>query len=243
MTMSSLAESAYSALRTLGNARGEETLNRVLEVRGEGGQEPAAWKIVVADPRAKSGVREIEVRKGKITGETSPRMPRATDQPMDLNLLNLDSEGAMEVVATQTDAVNTAERISYTLANGADSGTPVWTVRVQPPRQGPPTSMQIAADTGAIIASTMPATTLDPVAAYATTEATGRAPASTVTETEVREPGAAVNAEDGSEPDQKHFKRFRDSSVEVHVPSVPKVARKVIRQAERPVRLLRRILP
>src|SRR5438046_561206 len=57
LATSGFAETAYSALWIVSARRGEEIFQRVIEVRGDGKREPTAWTIVLADPRARSGVR------------------------------------------------------------------------------------------------------------------------------------------------------------------------------------------
>ena len=60
------ADTAYNALRVLGKRDGQDILNHVIEVRGKGGTpQPTVWKIVIDDPHARGGVREVEVEKGK----------------------------------------------------------------------------------------------------------------------------------------------------------------------------------
>src|SRR5436309_593660 len=94
-------DSAYQALRSLGAERGRDQLNRVIEVQGRSGApQPNSWKIVLDDPAARGGVREIEVKKGAIVSERTPvRNYSGTGESalMDFKKLNLDSEGAFTV--------------------------------------------------------------------------------------------------------------------------------------------------
>src|SRR2546425_5296953 len=94
-------ESAYQALRVVGNERGQDVLNHVIEVQGRNGApQPSVWKIVFDEPSARGGVREVEVAKGKIVSERTPvRTYSGTSEGavMDFHKLNLDSEGAFTV--------------------------------------------------------------------------------------------------------------------------------------------------
>jgi len=90
-------DSAYKALRIAGGGD-QSVLNHVIEVRGvKGDPQPPVWKIVVDDPNARGGVRELEVSGGKIVSEHAPVRNYAGSSAgtaMDFKRLNLDSEGA-----------------------------------------------------------------------------------------------------------------------------------------------------
>src|SRR5437660_1592525 len=91
-------ETAYEALRTVGNAKGQAVLNHVVEVKGRAGNpQPETWKILIDDPAARGGVRELEVAKNQIVSERTPVKSYAgagENAVMDFGRLNLDSEGA-----------------------------------------------------------------------------------------------------------------------------------------------------
>src|SRR5437867_2269029 len=87
------AETAYTALRVVGKESGKEALNHVVELRGRSGSpDPAVWLVVLGEPRARGGIRELEVQRGKIIGERAPAA-RALGTAMNFNQLNLDSDG------------------------------------------------------------------------------------------------------------------------------------------------------
>lgn len=121
----SAAETAYTALRVVGKQNGADVLNRVVEVRGRSGTPaPPSWKIVLNDPNARGGIRELEVQGGKIISERTP-VTRTTGTPIDFNQLNLDSEGALTVVNQETQKAGlNFDRIDYILQAG--SSGPVW---------------------------------------------------------------------------------------------------------------------
>ncbi len=85
---------AYTALRLIGNLRGEETLKQVLAVSGESGNpQPGMWTIVLDDPAARGGVRELQIVSNQVASERTPvSSDLAGGKTIDLNQLNLDSE-------------------------------------------------------------------------------------------------------------------------------------------------------
>lgn len=146
------ADTAYSALRVVGKREGQETLNRVVELRGlRGAPDPQVWKIVLDDPRARGGVREVEVQKGKIIGERTPTS-RNLGTPMNFNQLNLDSEGAFTVANQEAQKANVPfDRVDYTLKSGTNGGAPVWNLELFDGRNGRVGMLTIAADSGTVL--------------------------------------------------------------------------------------------
>ena len=146
-------DSAYNALRVVGHSQGKDALNRVLELRGRGGSpQPAVWKITLDEPRARGGIREIEVQRGKIIGERTPAAARTAGSPMNFNQLNLDSDGAF-TVANQEAQKSAApfDHVDYLLRSGTGGGAPVWQLELSDSKLGRAGSIDIAADTGTIL--------------------------------------------------------------------------------------------
>lgn len=146
------ADTAYSALRVVGKRDGQDTLNRVLELRARGGTpHPAVWKVVIEEPRARGGVREIEVQRGRIIGERTPTA-RTVGAPMNFNQLNLDSEGAFTIADQEAQkAVLPFDRVDYLLKSGSNGGAPVWELELFETRTGRVGLMTIAADSGTVL--------------------------------------------------------------------------------------------
>lgn len=146
------ADSAYSALRVLGKRDGQEVLNHVVEVRGRDGMpQPAVWKIVIDDPRARGGVREVEVQRGKIVSERTPTS-HGTSSAMNFNQLNLDSEGAFTIANQEAQKGNVPfDHIDYLLRAGTGGGAPVWQMDLVDGRNGHVGSVDIAADSGSVL--------------------------------------------------------------------------------------------
>lgn len=146
------ADTAYSALRVLGKRDGQEVLNHVLELRGRNGTpQPGTWKIVVDDPRARGGVRELEVAHGKIVSERTPTS-HGTGNPMNFNQLNLDSEGAFTIANQEAQKTSVPfDHIDYFLKAGTGSGAPVWQLELFDGKNGRVAAMDIAADSGSVL--------------------------------------------------------------------------------------------
>lgn len=146
------ADTAYSALRVIGKRDGQETLNRVIELRGRGGTpQPAVWKVIIDEPRARGGVREIEVQRGKIIGERTPTS-RGAGSPMNFNQLNLDSEGAFTIANQEAQKVGALfDHMDYLLKSGSNGGAPIWELELFDGRNGRAGLITVAADSGTVL--------------------------------------------------------------------------------------------
>lgn len=146
------AETAYNALRVVGKRDGQEVLNHVLELRARNGApNPDVWKVVIEEPRARGGVRELEVQRGKIIGERTPTS-NGPGRPMNFNQLNLDSEGAFTIANQEAEKSRVPfDRVDYTLKSGTNGGAPVWDLELLDSRNGRLGSITIAADSGTVL--------------------------------------------------------------------------------------------
>lgn len=147
------SDTAYKALRVFGKQEGEKLLNHVVELRGRNGvPQPQVWKITASDPAARAGLSEIEVQRGSIISQRTPTAKSGSPGPvLDLNRLNLDSDGAFTVAdkEMQTSAIP-FDRVDYVLRCAAAGEAPVWHLELFD-RGGKVASMRIAADTGTVI--------------------------------------------------------------------------------------------
>lgn len=146
------SDTAYSALRIIGKRDGQESLNRVIELRGRSGMpQPAAWKVIIDEPRARGGVREIEVQRGKVSAERTPTT-RSPGAPMNFNQLNLDSEGAFTVANQEAQKAGVPfDHVDYLLRSGTGGGAPVWTLELFDGKNGRMGFIEIAADSGSVL--------------------------------------------------------------------------------------------
>jgi hypothetical protein len=153
-------DTAYQALRTVGSQRGAEVLKHVIEVEGRGGvPEPATWRIVLDDPAATGGVRELDVAHGKIVAEHTPVQAyggSAQAALIDFSKLNLDSAGAFTVAEKQAEKARIGfDSVDYTLRTGdGPNANPVWVIHMMDSSQHSLGMLTLAADTGAIVGTT-----------------------------------------------------------------------------------------
>lgn len=147
---------AYTALRLIGNLRGEETLKQVLAVSGESGNpQPGMWTIVLDDPAARGGVRELQIVSGQVASERTPvGSELAGGKTIDLNQLNLDSDGAYQV-AQEEAKKNGAnfDQASYRLSVDPDTGKPLWVVHLLDSQRQDVGMVKVAADNGTLVSS------------------------------------------------------------------------------------------
>jgi hypothetical protein len=146
-------DTAYKALRVFGKQQGDKLLNRVVELRGRNGvPQPQVWKITASDPAARGGLQEIEVQRGRIISQRTPTAhANGFDATMDLNQLNLDSDGAFTVADQEMRQHSTPfDRVDYVLRSPGQGRPPVWHLELFD-HGGKVAAMQIAADSGAIL--------------------------------------------------------------------------------------------
>ncbi|MEI6561110.1 MAG: hypothetical protein WCO68_03390 [Verrucomicrobiota bacterium] len=152
-------ESAYQALRIVGEERSKTLLNNVIEVKGRNGaSQPDAWTVLLNDPLARGGVREIEVSKGRIVSERTPVKAysgQGEGSLLNFTLLNLDSDGAFAVAEAEArNAKIGFYGADYLLRSGENGAAPLWVVQLLDRQQHSLGSVNIAADTGAVIEKT-----------------------------------------------------------------------------------------
>jgi len=146
------ADTAYSALRAVGKRDGIESLNRVIELQGKSGSpNPQTWKVLLDEPRARGGVREIEVQRGKIVSERTPTS-RSSGRPMNFNQLNIDSDGVFTIINQEAQKMSVPfDRVDFLLRSGTNGGAPIWEVELFDGRAGHVGTMSIAADSGTVL--------------------------------------------------------------------------------------------
>ncbi len=145
---------AYQAMRTVGLQLNRDAVNHVISVTGtNGAPQPESWKILLDDPKARGGVRELEVSNDKIISERTPlrsAVEGSLGARIDTSKLNLDSSGAF------TLAQQTAEKSHVTFATADytlrvdERGNPIWIIALQ--RQGgePAGTIYVGANHGTI---------------------------------------------------------------------------------------------
>jgi len=149
-------ESAYKALRALGTQRGEAVLNHVIEVEGrDGSPQPGVWKIVLDDPTARGGVRELEMANGQVVSEHTPVRQYSgvgANVVMDFQRLNLDSPGAFTVANQEAVRLGVSfDRVDYALRVNDERGLPVWVLRLLDGKGNVTQTVRISADKGLVL--------------------------------------------------------------------------------------------
>ena len=145
---------AYNALRVIGTKFGRDAVNHVISATGaDGTPQPAKWKILLADKRARGGVREIEVENGRIISERTPvrAVVGSTEgATIDTARLNLDSSGAYAVASRTAEKSNTPfATTTYTLRTD-ERGEPIWIITLQNQSRRPVGTIYIGANQGTV---------------------------------------------------------------------------------------------
>ena len=218
------ADTAYSALRVLGAQRGEDSLHRVIELRGT----RDTWKILLADSRARTGFREIQVRNGRIISDATVTKPHEITTPLNLSALNLDSDGALTTANQHAPHPFTDDRVDYTLINSSDRNVPVWILEMRARRDASVTSMQIAADTGQVTARADIPDDRPYAVATDGIDASADRDAPIVDESLSKEPAR---------------KKRNSPASRSHAPDVPEAVEGVVDRVERGAHRLKRFLP
>ena len=128
------AGSAILALRTVANQPYAADA-RIVELRGERADPmPAEWRILLADPSARGGVREVSVANGAITSERTPLkgfQNVAEMAAIQTSQVSLDSSDLLQSVREQANEARVAFHwLDYTLRTDASTRKPVWTIRL-----------------------------------------------------------------------------------------------------------------
>ncbi|MFM8717812.1 MAG: hypothetical protein ACKOF3_13665 [Spartobacteria bacterium] len=149
------AGSAILALRTVADQPYAADA-RIVEVKGERADPmPAEWQILLADPSARGGVREVSVANGAITSERTPlkgfqnvaEMPAI--QPSEVSV---DSSSLFQSVQEHASEARVSFHwVDYTLRTDASTREPVWTVCLYDEMGAIVGTMGIAAQGGAIV--------------------------------------------------------------------------------------------
>jgi hypothetical protein len=164
----SLASNAGSAIAALQLAASQPVaLNAAfIELRGQRGEPmPPEWTILMADPSARGGVREVTVSNGRITSERTPLAGYrdvASRPALDRSKVSVDAGSVFDIA--QREAV--AKRIGfhwidYSLATNPASFQPEWTVRLYDSNGSMAGTLRIAARGGTVIESLVSADATD----------------------------------------------------------------------------------
>lgn len=145
---------AYEALRVVGTQLGEGALSHVVSVTGvDGDPQPEKWKIILEDPGARGGARELQVANERITSDRPPGRGAAGSTggaTIDMARLNLDSSGVYAVASYTAEKSHTQfTTVDYTLRTD-ERGEPVWIVTLLSKSSRPVGTIHIGATRGTV---------------------------------------------------------------------------------------------
>ncbi len=133
----------------------------LVEVVGDRGEpQPSEWKVVLRDPGARGGIREVVASGDVVVSQRTPLRGYSdfTAQPaIALPRLNLDSDRAFEIANKQAIAKRVGfSWVDYTLRASADGGSPIWVLRLYSGMGSQVGVIQISAENGSVLAPLEP---------------------------------------------------------------------------------------
>lgn len=147
-----------SALHALQTVSAQEFAKNatIVEIKGIRGEPmPAEWTVLLSDPSARGGVREVVVASGRILSERAPMhgfTEVANLPPIDMQKVSIDAGNVFQNVNLQASNGKMGFHwIDYTLRTDPQLMQPVWTVRVFDKLGSETGQSKISADGGAII--------------------------------------------------------------------------------------------
>ena len=145
---------AYLALKAA--QKGADSSARLIEVTGERGEpQPQEWKVILSDPAARGGIREIVASGDVIVSQRTPvkgYTGAGSEPSIALARLNVDSDRAFEIANKQAVARKIGfSWVDYTLRANADGGAPMWILRLQNNMGSKVGVVQISAENGSVV--------------------------------------------------------------------------------------------
>ena len=133
----------------------------LVEVVGDRGEpQPQEWKVVLRDPGARGGIREVVASGDVVVSQRTPLRGYSdfSAQPaIALSRLNLDSDRAFEITNKQAIAKKVGfSWVDYSLRASADGGSPIWVLRLYSGMGSQVGVIQISAENGSVLAPLEP---------------------------------------------------------------------------------------
>ncbi len=150
------AATAYQALQYFANSRGDDVLNHVMVVRGEGGgPQPEEWIVYRGRANAPffqaSGIKAS----GVVLSGTAPARVVALQPhalPLNFSVLNLDSNAAWKIARREARKDNFPfDRVDYELKTNSIANVPAWTLRLFNEKKGLVGELTLSAATGDVL--------------------------------------------------------------------------------------------
>lgn len=147
--------SAITAMQTVADQPAARNA-AFIELRGERGDPmPSEWAVLLADPSARGGVREMTVADGQVTSERTPLAGYSdiSSRPaLDRSKVAVDAASVFDIA--QREAVRSQlgfHWLEYTLATNPQTFQPEWTVRLHDNSGSLVGTLRIAATGGGIL--------------------------------------------------------------------------------------------
>ena len=161
LAVSAWAEGGTAYLAVKAAQKGTDSSADLVEVVGERGEpQPQEWKVILRDPGARGGIREVVASGDVVVSQRTPLRGYSdlSAQPaITLTRLNLDSDRAFEIANKQAVAKKVGfSWVDYTLRANAAGGSPTWILRLYSGMGSQVGVIQISAENGSVLAPLEP---------------------------------------------------------------------------------------
>lgn len=161
LAVSAWAQGGTAYLAVKAAQKGADSSANLVEVTGERGEpQPQEWKVILRDPGARGGIREVVASGDVVVSQRTPLRGYSdlNAQPaITLTRLNLDSDRAFEIANKQAVAKKLSfSWVDYTLRANAVGGSPMWILRLFNNMGSQVGVIQISAENGSVIAPLEP---------------------------------------------------------------------------------------
>jgi hypothetical protein len=162
LAVSARAEGGTAYLAVKAAQKGTNISADLVEVTGERGEpQPQEWKVILRDPGARGGIREIIASGDVVVSQRTPLRGYSdliSQSPIVLTRLNLDSDRAFDIANKQAIAKRVGfSWVDYTLRASAVGGSPMWILRLYNNMGSQVGVIQISAENGSVISPLEPA--------------------------------------------------------------------------------------
>jgi hypothetical protein len=154
------AGSAIAALQAVASNPAVQN-SALIELSGRRGDPvPPEWTILLADPSARGGVREMTVAAGQITSERTPLVGYsgvASRPALDRTKVSVDANSVFDIAQREAVAARIGFHwIDYSLATNPATFQPEWTVHLYDSSGSTAGTLRIAALGGSVIEPILP---------------------------------------------------------------------------------------
>jgi hypothetical protein len=161
LAVSAWAEGGTAYLAVKAAQKGTDTSADLVEVTGERGEpQPQEWKVILRDPGARGGIREVVASGDVVVSQRTPLRGYSelnSQSAITLTRLNLDSDRAFEIANKQAIGKRIGfSWVDYTLRANAVGGSPMWILRLYNNMGSQVGVIHISAENGSVITPLQP---------------------------------------------------------------------------------------